>query len=167
MADLLISVWALYLLYIMGAAGGNFCILIFNILKYKIGDRFGVFPRKNPPPVEVSFAKKHYEFCPADACPAESQISRGGGRRNAEPDVQYGRPYLEVEQCLQWDTSPFSQWSSPSSLHRALRTDPDVSVTRSLEDRPESGASSPIKQSSRKARVVCASNAMPRFRGRS
>ena len=94
MADLLISVWALYLLYIMGAAGGNLCILIFNIFKYKIGDRISVFLRKKSASGGSFLCKKkHYEFCPADACPAESQISRGGGRRNAEPDVQYGRPY--------------------------------------------------------------------------
>ena len=87
MADLLISVWALYLLYIMGVAGGNLCILIFNIFKYKIGDRISVFLRKIRLRWKFPLQKKHYEFCPADACPAESQISRGGGRRNAEPDV--------------------------------------------------------------------------------
>jgi len=78
----------------MGAAGGNFGIFMHNnaFLNTKSVIALVFFLGKKSAEAEIPSLKNTTTLCPADACPAESQISRGGRRRNAEPDVQYGCP---------------------------------------------------------------------------
>ena len=53
---------------------------------------------------------------PEDMVPAEFQISCGGGGRNAEHNLQYGRPYPEITQNLRKLMGPRSEGNHAVTL---------------------------------------------------